>query len=443
MMSLYCQLVSQLTNPALVQTARWVIGLSGGMDSRVLLDLMSQFRDQFGGECLAVHVHHGLSRHADAWAQRCELWCQSYRIPLVVERVVLGNLAGESVEARARQARYQALAQHMQPGDVLLTGQHRDDQMETVLLALRRGSGPKGLSAMASLMPFAGGQLLRPLLDVGRADIDAYAKAHQLDWVDDESNQDSRYERNYLRHHVIPLLKQRWPAVDDAFARSARLCAEQERLLDELLEQPFAAALLSDGGLSISQLASCSEAMRQRLIRMWLWQQEVLLPSAAQMAQLWHHVALAKPDANPQLNLNQGQIRRYADGLYWLASHTDVSQWRERLVIDQTVTLPDGLGELALQRSLHGDIALPPVADIEVIFEPQGLSAHPTTRGHSRKLKKLFQEYGVPSWLRRRTPIVLCNGEVVAVAGLFVSRAFAGQDFQLQWHKKRVFVPES
>ena len=436
MTDLYHQLTNNLNSQVGQRPERWVVAFSGGMDSRVLLDLMARYQTEFGGQCLAVHVHHGLSPNADLWAERCASWCKLLNIEFVVEYVDLGNTQGESIEACARSMRYQALARYVRRNDVLLTGQHSDDQIETFLLALRRGSGPKGLSSMAKQMPFGQGMLLRPLLNTSRQEIESYANEQSLTWLEDESNQDHRYDRNYLRHNVIPALTQRWPTIHTSVARSASLCAEQEQLLDELLQAPFEHALNDDGSLKIVELSQHSAALRQRLLRMWLEKQGALMPTQAQLLQLWHQVALAKSDANPQLIVNQGQVRRYADRLYWLDHYQDISLWRGVLNLDTPLILPDGLGELELVQSENGSLALPRDACLEVSFEPQGLMAHPNQRGHRRKLKKLFQEYGVPSWLRRRTPIILCRDEVVAVAGLFVSRGFSGQQFELKWNKK-------
>ncbi|MFB9133426.1 tRNA lysidine(34) synthetase TilS [Vibrio olivae] len=422
---------------------RWIIALSGGVDSRVLLDLMHHHQNISGERCMAIHVHHGLSPHADRWAERCQTWCQQYQIPLRIEHITLNELDGESVEEKARDARYQALSAHMTEGDVLLTGQHRHDQLETFLLALRRGSGPKGLSAMASIMPFAKGWLARPLLSVEQGEIEDYAKQQRLSWVEDESNQDRRYDRNFLRQEILPPLLARWPSLDRSVARSARLCAEQEALLDELLTPHLNNATRCDGSIQISYLTTQTELTRFRLLRMWLDNHKARMPSEAQLSQLWNQVALAKHDANPELMLNQGQIRRYGDGLYWLPTFADVSDWRATLTLNLPQVLPDNLGEVIIKPSAQGALAIPPDAHLDVIFNPQGLTAHPVQRGHSRQLKKLFQEYGVPSWLRRRTPILLCNGQVAAVAGLFVDRTFAGQQYEFVWHKNRVFVPQS
>ncbi|GAL07624.1 tRNA(Ile)-lysidine synthetase [Photobacterium aphoticum] len=241
--------------------SRFVLAFSGGMDSRVLLHLLARYQ-QVHPEvtCQAVHVHHGLSANADTWAAQCEAWAQEAGMACVIEHVTLLTGSGESIEQLARDARYQALNKHVDANTVLLTAQHADDQLETFLLALKRGSGPAGLSAMPAYIAFGAGLHCRPLLGVSRAEIEQYADTHQLEWVEDESNQDERYDRNFLRHQVTPLLTARWPGIRKAVARSARLCAEQERLLEDLLAAQLAQAVQPDGSLAVTALGSERQA---------------------------------------------------------------------------------------------------------------------------------------------------------------------------------------
>ena len=419
-----------------VKANKIVLALSGGMDSRVLLDLLHRYQNENSISCLAVHVHHGLSANADSWVQQCQKWCVDAGIELAVEYVEL-SLQGQSLEECAREARYQALAKHLNSGDILLTGQHSDDQLETFLLALKRGSGPKGLSAMAKQMPFKGATLIRPLLDISREQIAQYAHANALQWVDDESNQDTRFDRNFIRHQITPVLKQRWPHIHSAVQRTSELCAEQEALLEELLSSTLASAMSGDGSLSIEFLAQQSERVRTQLIRMWFTYMGLKMPSRDHLAKVWQEVAITRQDANPVLNLSGGQVRRFTERLYWVNSVEDVTCWQSSVQLNQSVILPDELGSLKLVNSVQGNLSLQALqtAPLRIIFDPEGLSAHPVGRGHSRKLKKLFQEYGVPSWLRRRLPILICGDQVVAIANLFIDLQFAGQDCELIWDK--------
>ncbi|WP_417870596.1 tRNA lysidine(34) synthetase TilS [Vibrio furnissii] len=414
----------------------FVLAFSGGVDSRVLLALIARYRQERDISVQAVHVHHGLSVNADEWAQRCQHWCQAAQVPLAIERVSLATASGESIEKLAREARYAALATHMHPGSTLLLGQHADDQLETFLLALKRGSGPKGLASMAQQAPFSCGQLLRPLLSVSRAQIEHFALQHHLQWVEDESNQDERYERNFLRHRVTPILSERWPSIRQAVQRSAQLCAEQDELLAELLRDALHAATQGDGSLSVAVLTSHSDVLRRQLLRYWLAAQGLAMPSRVQLDVLWREVALAEADANPKLKLGECEIRRFQQCLYCVPLVQDVSAWQQPLVLGCALALPDHLGQLTLAKSKQGTLRCPSDPEhLWVTFNPEGLSACPVGRVGTRKLKKLFQEYQVPSWLRRRMPIVMHHQNVVAVANLFVDRDFSGQDCELIWDK--------
>ncbi|EGU42882.1 cell cycle protein MesJ [Vibrio ichthyoenteri ATCC 700023] len=432
--SLYALLTQSLQS---YQPNKIVLAFSGGVDSRLLLALLSRYQQESGAHCIAVHVHHGLSDNADVWASQCQQWCKEVAIECLIERVQL-DYDGQSVEACAREARYQALAQHVSQGDILLTGQHSDDQLETFLLALKRGSGPKGLSAMAQAMPWREGVLLRPLLRVRRDEIERVAHELQLQWVEDESNQDTRFDRNFIRHQVAPILKQRWPHIHTSVQRSAELCAEQEALLAELLTEQLHTLLADDGSLSIEGLAEKSDRVRMQLLRMWFAHAKLRMPSRGHLTLIWQQVALAVEDANPNLVLAQVQIRRFAQRLYQVLPTQSVSEWQAPLFIGQAVSLPEQLGTLHLSADVAGEMTFSEqqLAQLSVRFNPEGLTAHPIGRGHSRKLKKLFQEYGVPSWLRRRTPIVMCGDEVAAVVGLFVCKPYIGKGYKLDWRAK-------
>ncbi|PSU28875.1 tRNA lysidine(34) synthetase TilS [Photobacterium lutimaris] len=435
---LYAHLEAYLA-ATVAKPARFVLALSGGLDSRVLLHLMGRYLQAHPeAGCKAVHVHHGLSPHADCWAERCAAWAAEAGIMIEIERVSLVLGKRMSVEQQARDARYAALQTHIGPGDVLLTAQHADDQLETVLLALKRGSGPAGLSAMPQRMAFASGWHLRPLLEYPRAAIEQYASEHHLDWVEDESNSDERYDRNFLRHQITPLLHGRWPGIRKAVARSAALCGEQEALLQELLADQLSEAISADQSLDIAGLhpdKPGSERRGKALLRYWLAEVGVKMPSQAQLEQVWHSVLLAKPDANPKVCWGEVEVRRFRQRLYVVQPWPDVSSSILPAVLNEACSLPSSLGSLLLAESKDGQLRLPQHDEpISVRFEPAGLEVQPVGRVGKRKLKKLFQEYGVPSWQRRRTPLIFYGEELAAVAGLFVVKAFAGKECDLTWH---------
>ncbi|MBY3789719.1 tRNA lysidine(34) synthetase TilS [Photobacterium carnosum] len=405
-------------------TKRLVLALSGGLDSRVMLDLLARFINEHPDyHADAVYVHHGLSTNADIWAQQCVSWAESSGLRCDIERVHCELGGGASVEQAARNARYQALSNHIQAGDTLLTAQHADDQIETVLLALKRGSGPAGLAAMPVLTTFALGQHLRPLLTISRADIEAYGIQHQLQWVEDESNQDQRYDRNFIRHQIIPLLNDRWPGIRKAVSRSAYLCGEQEGLLEELLSYQLQQALQADGSLRITE--NISARLGMALIRQWLKQQAVIMPSLAQLEQIWFNVVQAKVDANPQVYWQQYQVRRYQQQLYLLEQWPDISDWQHEVIINQPCQLPQALGAVCLQQQAQAGLRLPYADEVVSIrFDYLGPEIKPQGRSGKRKFKKLLQEYQVPSWLRRRTPMLFYGEQLVAIADVFIVDEF-------------------
>ncbi|MER0510831.1 tRNA lysidine(34) synthetase TilS [Aeromonas veronii] len=426
-----------LTMPAPEGSTGLLVAFSGGLDSTLLLVLAAQYAREHGLPLRALHVHHGLSPHADEWVAHCEAVCQQLAVELLVEWVTLARGNGESLEAQARTARYQRLTARMREGEWLLTAHHQDDQLETLLLALKRGAGLRGLAGILPSQPFAGGLLLRPLLDMSRAELAEAAASLPFGWVEDESNQDVSYDRNFLRQMLIPQLKARWPAMAQTAARSMALCAEQEALLDELAESDW--QLAGEGeALHIGPLHALSPTRRNNLLRYWIRRQGGEMPSREQLARLWQEVALARGDANPQLNWGRQSCRRYQERLYLVSPDLQPCHQVLPLTVGEPLTLPDGLGELVVRMAEHGEGLLrSPRADeplsVRFLVAP-GIPLKPVGRSGSRRMKKLLQEYGVPSWQRGRIPILYYGEQVAAVVGLFVCDGFMAQGAGLACH---------
>ncbi|HEX4499979.1 MAG TPA: tRNA lysidine(34) synthetase TilS [Scandinavium sp.] len=396
-----------------------LVAFSGGLDSTVLLHKLVCWREQSPDVTLrAIHIHHGLSVNADAWTTHCQQVCSEWAVPLEVVKVTLAE-NGLGVEAHAREARYAAFRASLQPGEVLVTAQHLDDQCETFLLALKRGSGPAGLSAMAVESEFAGTKLLRPLLNDKRDDLERWAVANALRWIEDESNQDDRYDRNFLRLRVLPQLTDRWPHFAEAAARSAALCGEQEQLLDELLANELAALTGTQGQLAIEPLLKVSDIRRAALLRRWLAQRQATMPSRTMLERIWQEVALAREDANPLLQVDPFEIRRYQQQLWLIPAYARQS--------DMQIAWPDTTQPLLLPGSsaLHlvaGTEIRAPNEDerVSVRFTASG-NLHIVGRNGGRKLKKIWQELGVAPWLRDTTPLLFYGETLIAAAGYFVT----------------------
>lgn len=434
--------VNAMTLPLLsqfpVEQRQFLVAFSGGLDSTVLLHRLVQWRYQRPGISLrAIHIHHGLSPNADAWAAHCQQICEGWQVPLVVHRVQLVD-EGNGIEAQARKARYAAFTQALLPGEWLLTAQHLDDQCETFLLALKRGSGPAGLAGMPEMLPFAGTKLLRPLLNETRESLLHWAQHHDLSWIEDESNADDAYDRNFLRLRVLPALKARWPHFADAVSRSAALCGEQEQLLDELLADELAAATHQDGGLSIAALETLSAVRRAAILRRWLAVQQAPMPSREMLIRVWQEVVLARDDATPCLRLGEHEIRRYQGYLWWVKAlpgqRENILPWPAPFL---PLMLPGGLGALSLE---PGDELRAPRTDeaVSVRFQAAG-TLHIQGRHGGRKLKKLWQEFGVAPWRRDTTPLLFYGESLIAAAGVFVTLEGKTEDGQpgvrLAWQK--------
>ncbi|MEB0902747.1 tRNA lysidine(34) synthetase TilS [Citrobacter portucalensis] len=425
-------------NTSLLNSQSILVAFSGGLDSTVLLHQLVQWRAQHPEVALrAIHIHHGLSPHADSWVQHCESVCMQWQVPLVVERVHLED-DGLGIEAQARRVRYQAFAQTLLPGEVLMTAQHLDDQCETFLLALKRGSGPAGLSAMGENSPFAGTQLIRPLLAQTREALEAWARQHELCWIEDESNQDDIYDRNFLRLRVTPLLQQRWPHFAQAVARSAALCAEQESLLDELLASDLADCITAHGTLLLVPLMMMSDVRRAALLRRWLAGLNAPMPSRDGLERIWQEVALAREDASPCFRLGEYEVRRYQSQLWWVKSVDGQSEtvipWLEWKT---PLALPAGLGSVQLISA--GELRMPQADEaVSIRFKAPGL-LHIVGRNGGRKLKKIWQEQGIPPWRRDTTPMLFYGETLIAAAGVFVTREGAAEDEEgvsLVWRGK-------
>ena len=400
-----------------------LVAYSGGVDSTVLLHALTQLKQQQRPDLQlsAIYIHHGLSQNADSWARHCQQQCQIWQVPLIIEKVQLDPMAG-NIEQQARNARYQAIYRHLKSDQMLCTAQHLDDQCETFLLALKRGSGPAGLSAM----PVESNRHLRPLLTISRQQIEAYANWHQLTWIEDESNQDDHYDRNFLRLKVLPLINQRWPQFSQMVARSASLCQQQEALINELLDNDFHQLLTTQGQLRLSPLINYSEYKRNAILRMWFRQQGVMMPSQKQLALIWQTVVEAKEDANPKFVLHNKQIRRYQNQLYLLPLYDDT----EHLVINWDLTsplvLPDNIGQLQSHYQHDLNCRLPQADEaVTVRFHAQGRLQIVNRQG-SRAIKKIWQEHQIPPWMRTRTPLIYYNEQLICAVGVFVTEQGKG-----------------
>ncbi|MDY6978260.1 MAG: tRNA lysidine(34) synthetase TilS [Pseudomonadota bacterium] len=420
MNSLAAHLLDQLTQmPA---ASRYRVAYSGGCDSHVLLQALAGLREQLAAPLEAIHINHRLSDQADDWAEHCRRICAALELPLAEVTVHAHPRLGESPEAAAREARYNAWRELLQAGEGLLLAQHQDDQAETLLLQLLRGSGPKGLAAMPPVIDFAAGWLGRPLLGQSRAALRRYAREQGLEWIEDPSNFDTDLDRNYLRHELLPVLQARWPSASLTLSRAARHQAEAGQLLEELAAQDYILCQSEHAEcLRLAPLQALSPARQRNLLRYWLASvRQLPLPDSTHLNRILDEVLYAAPDAQPQVAWTGAQVRRYASELYALSTRPAPdcgdAGWHDwdplrqpRLTLAGRVLEAEpavGQGLSRQQVEAHG---------LQVGFRQGGEWCRPAGRGHRHELKKLLQEWRVPPWQRAEIPLIRIDEEIAQV----------------------------
>jgi tRNA(Ile)-lysidine synthase len=382
---------------------RVFVAFSGGLDSSVLLHAATACR---GDGVIAVHVHHGLHPHADRWQTHCERVCGAWQVPLRVAAVTVPRRG--SVEAHARAARYRVFERMLdRPGDHLLLAHHLDDQAETLLLRLLQGRGFYGMPASRAI---GRGRLVRPLLTLPRADLEAYAEVHGLSWVDDPSNADLRFDRNYVRHRLLPQLRGRWPGVVRAIVGA--------------LPARDAARLAAAETVAIADLGGMPREQAITLIREWLSGHGVAAPRRAALADFLGQLD-APEDRQPRLSLTGAELRRFRGRLH---------------LVRPAPPLADayGAGAPGLLRLPHGELRLipdpngwRPTGKLEVRFRHGGERVR--WRGHLRTLKQLLHESDLPPWRRDTLPLIFDDQGLVAVPGIAHRDGGEGAGFRAEW----------
>jgi len=423
--------------PFVSQKKRIWVAYSGGVDSHVLLHALLAAQNNFPQlDIKAVHVHHGLNSSADHWVRHCEAMCQYYQIDCEIKKVNIECHAGESLEAAARIARYQVFQSLIKADDLLLTAHHLDDQAETCFLQFLRGSGLKGLAAMPHRVKFYAGHLVRPFLNVSRLDILQYAKQNHLEWIEDDSNHDVRFTRNFLRYEIMPLLKKRWPNMAETIMRVSQHTAESDQLLMELAQQDIENIQGDDAHiLWIDSLKKISYARQKNVLRFWIARMGFVLPSTVKLNQIIDEVLCARSDAMPLVKWKGAEIRRYQNQLYLLKPQEGFEQ-NARIVFsaNESLTLPGTLGRLSLKKTRGKGIHSKWLEkEMFVTFRQGGESCCLVGRKGKHILKKLFQEWKVPVWQRNRIPLLYIENELAAIVGYTVCEKFSVNKDEEGW----------
>jgi tRNA(Ile)-lysidine synthase len=375
-----------------------------------------------------VHIDHQLHPDSDRWAAHCRRTAEGLGVAFLSRRVHVERDSSSGPEAAARAARYGALRQIVEPGETLLTAHHADDQLETMLLAVMRGAGARGLSGMAALQPFGVGWHLRPLLSFTRSQLAEWAQTEQLAFLTDPSNADTRYDRNYLRTDILPLIERRWPSAAHSAVRSAGHLREAQEMLDAVAAEDFRTASVRTC-LSLASLSTLDAMRRRNLLRYWLRQCGAPAPSTRKLAALEHDMAAAALDRMPCIEWGGFEVRRHGGLLYChgapppLPQATGPIEWDGR----EPLTLPAGLGRLLTRSDGGGLNASALSAGMRVAFRSGRERIRPLGDPHHRKLKKLLQDSNILPWWRNRVPLIHVGGKLAAVGDLWISDEFAAR----------------
>jgi tRNA(Ile)-lysidine synthase len=378
---------------------------------------------------------------APDWAEECQRFCRELNVPLHSETVEIDAGRGTGPEAAARSARYGVFERLLLRDECLLTAHHQDDQVETVLLRLLRGSGPQGLGGIPGDSRFGEGWLCRPLLDLSRQALIDYADAAGLVWHDDPSNTDIDFDRNYLRHEILPLLRKRWPGLGNTVGRAARLCAEAVTLLD-LQADNDSREIEHEGSLSLVGLRRLTPARQRNVIRRVLHRRGLQAPSEIRLQTGLQQLISARPDRQPLVCWGRIQVRRYRDRLFLLdfdpAAASEALPCRYEWDGRGTIDMGPVRGRLNLVQDRAGAVVIPHGADsIVVKFRQGGERIKNANHRHHKTLKNLFQQRGILPWMRGHVPLLYIHDRLFAVGDLWVAGdAVVGTDnpgYRIVW----------
>lgn len=404
------------------------VGLSGGLDSIVLLHALAQLRMDEPFQLSALHVHHGLSPNADHWAAFCRTLCAELDISCDVSRVALPNASGKGLERAAREARYQAFA--AAPGDILCLAHHQNDRAETFLLNLFRGAGATGLGGVPEERTLGRKRLVRPLLDTPRSALAAWCKAHQLRWIEDESNQDLAFRRNYVRHRVLPVVAEMYPGAVGVLARTSAQMTEQAVLLDRLATFDAQRCRDQDGFLSVARLQQLPEPAVRNVLRHGLARAGVQIPAARRLQEFTAQLMTAHADTEAFVRMGLVGLHLWRDGIWVDPVMDGCGPGEEAALKDGIGIWPDGQLEIAGVSAENHGLRLAPLG--------HGQRFHPKGRCRDR-VSELLRAQGVPPWVRPRVPALWSGNALLWVTGLGWSNGSEAQQYaaslSLCWHE--------
>ena len=416
------------------------VSLSGGVDSIVLLYALNQSLGK-GSSIRAIHINHNLVKDSESWADFCKKTCDQIQIQIDIHSVKVNIKEGFGIEAAARKARYQKLQRSIQEGEWLMPAHHQEDQLETILLRMARGTGIQGLQGIQKQFNFGKGKILRPLLDVSKSEVLGYARKNNLDWVEDASNQETYFDRNFLRMNVIPKLKERWPAFSSSVSRLSNISNQTSTLLKELAQQDLGSNYPIKN-LDIDILKNKSNGRVINIIRFLILKNEMTVPSM-KVLNSGVNILLNPKSVNPTMVWNNYCIKRYVDKLYFLKLSELQPNQSNKLMhwsIDEPLILDEDGSSLAAIMAIGQGLSLKKCnKNLDVQFRKGGESIRPVGHKITKKLKKLFQEDHILPWTRDKIPLLYKKNELIGVGDLWFNQNYIASEeedgFLVNWSR--------
>lgn len=396
------------------------VGFSGGMDSTVLLHALAQY-PLLIKKITTIHINHQLSANASNWQVHCEQYCQKLTIPLIVEKVTFKQSA--NIEENARKARYGFVKSIIKDNEVFLTAHHQNDQAETLMLQLCRGTGIDGLSAMLPIKKFGKGRLIRPLLTHPRELLQRYAEQNHLVWIEDESNSNCQFSRNFIRRTIFPQLQSRWPGVISNIAQTALHCQEARSQLESLANNDFP-TIHTAKNLPLNDIIHLPSTRIKNVLRNWFKINGVSLPDASLLNRMLTELIFAKIDATPEIQWGENLLHRYKKTLYLSSSQGIYPMNQAWLDFPNALQLSENLGVLVISSADKG-FSWPDNKSVSVKFRQGGEKFY--WRGQHKTLKNLMQEWQIPPWLRNKVPLIYFDEELAIVVGHAISDLYFTQ----------------
>jgi len=401
---------------SLPETRQFRVGFSGGADSTALLHALNEIRAELQAPVQAIHFHHGLNAGADAWQQHCRDFCLERDIEFTSRKLEIRQVSGTSTEEESRNHRYQAIGEILQAGDIYLTAHHANDQAETLFLNLMRGSGMEGLAGIPDLRRLGKGWVARPLLNTRREELEAYLNRHDIAWLEDPSNKDESFDRNFLRNCLFPQLENRWPGVVRRLTRSARTARMTATTLADFLDTHCDALLCDRYKMPLPALLQLEPPMRALVLRQWLRRQEIPALSEARLNEFLRQLASSTGGSQAEVRWGGWQLKLFGQ-LIWLQGN-DIPVLHPGIgwTAGMTLELGNSVGCLLLRGN---EVNIPAGWQVGPRQPGGRIALH--EQGARRKLKDLFRESAIPPWMRASIPVLYWDGEAVAAGDWLIA----------------------